>query len=93
VDDLLERVSRVIAEQFRVAPERIFATAALDEDLGATSVDRVEMIMALEDEFLIEISDDQALQLNNVRDVVACVQAGVKRRAGPCVSAAGNSSA
>jgi acyl carrier protein len=51
----------------------------LDNDLAATSLDRVEVVMALEDEFLIVISDDQALQLITVADVVACVQAGVKR--------------
>ena len=78
MDDLRERVGRILAKQLNVAPERITEAATLDTDLAATSLDRVEVVMALEDEFLIVISDDQALQLITVADVVACVQAGVK---------------
>ena len=74
MEDLRDRVSRVIAEQFHVANERIIEAATLDEDLGATSLDRVEVVMSLEDEF---ISDDQASRLNTVADVLACVVASV----------------
>ncbi|MGD9885359.1 MAG: acyl carrier protein [Reyranella sp.] len=74
-----ERVGRVLARQLRVPDERVVEAAALDEDLGATSVDLVEVVMALEDEFAIDISDDDASQLNTVSDVLACVAAGVRR--------------
>ena len=77
MEDLRDRVSRVIAEQFHVANERIVEAATLDEDLGATSLDRVEVVMSLEDEFKIDISDDQASRLNTVADVLACVVASV----------------
>ena len=77
MEDLRNRVSRVIAEQFHVADERIVEAATLDEDLGATSLDRVEVVMSLEDEFKIDISDDQASRLNTVADVLACVAASV----------------
>jgi acyl carrier protein len=77
MEDLRDRVSRVIAEQFHVANERIVEAATLDEDLGATSLDRVEVVMSLEDEFKIDISDDQALRLHTVADVLACVEASV----------------
>ena len=94
MEDLRDRVSRVIAEQFHVANERIIEAATLigaerylkaldieaatlDEDLGATSLDRVEVVMSLEDEFKIDISDDQASRLNTVADVLACVAASV----------------
>lgn len=79
MEELRDRVSRVIAEQFHVANERITEAATLDEDLGATSLDRVEVVMSLEDEFEIDISDDQASRLQTVADVVACVVAGVGR--------------
>ncbi len=79
--ELRNRVSRVIAEQFHVPDERITEAATLDEDLGATSIDRVEVVMSLEDEFKIVISDDEALRLHTVADVVACVAASVQRGA------------
>lgn len=77
MEDLRDRVSRVIADQFHVANERVIEAATLDEDLGATSLDRVEVVMSLEDEFKIDISDDQASRLNTVADVLACVEASV----------------
>jgi acyl carrier protein len=77
MEDLRDRVSRVIARQFHVANERITETATLEEDLGATSLDRVEVVMSLEDEFKIDISDDQASRLHTVADILACVTASV----------------
>ncbi|MGE4079988.1 MAG: phosphopantetheine-binding protein, partial [Reyranella sp.] len=56
MDSVRERAGQVIAKQFQVADERIVEAARLDEDLGATSLDRVEVVMSLEDEFAIEIS-------------------------------------
>ena len=81
MDNLRDRVSRVIAQQFRVANERITEAATLDEDLGATSLDRVEVVMSLEDEFKIDISDDQASRLHTVADILACVTASVGKGA------------
>jgi acyl carrier protein len=79
-NDVRERVSRVIADQFNVPDERITEMATLDEDLGATSLDHVEIVMALEDEFAIDISDGQAERLHTVADVLACVTANVGRQ-------------
>jgi acyl carrier protein len=94
MDTLRERVSRVIAEQFHLPSERITEAATLDEDLGATSIDRVEVVMALEDEFKIDISDDQALRMHTVADVLTCVAESIaqaKKRnegtAGPSATA------
>lgn len=61
-----------MAERFRVANQRITEIATLNDDLGATSLDQVEMVMSLEDEFKIDISDDQASRLHTVADVLAC---------------------
>jgi len=79
MDNLRDRVSRVIARQFHVANERITEAATLEEDLGATSLDRVEVVMSLEDEFKIDISDDQASRLHTVADVLACVMESVAK--------------
>ena len=79
MDDVRERVSRVIAAQFHVPSQRITEAATLDADLGATSLDRVEVVMSLEEEFAIDISDDQAARLHTVADVLACVTANVGR--------------
>jgi acyl carrier protein len=83
MDNMRERVSRVMAEQFRVPTERITEASSLDSDLGATSLDRVEVVMSLEDEFAIDISDDQAAELHTVGDVLACVSANVARMRPP----------
>jgi acyl carrier protein len=81
MDDVRERISRVIAAQFQVPAERITETATIDDDLAATSLDRVEVVMALEDEFAIDISDDQAAGLHTVGDVLACVSARMALKA------------
>jgi acyl carrier protein len=78
LDDMRDRVSRVMAEQFHVASDKITESATL-EDLGATSLDRVEVVMSLEDEFKIDISDDEAWRLETVGDVLACITANVSK--------------
>jgi len=83
MENLRERVSRLMANQFHVESDKITETASLDGDLGATSLDRVEVVMSLEDEFAIDISDDEAAELHTVGDVLACVAANVRRRAPP----------
>jgi len=83
MDDLRDRVSRVVADQFHVEGNRITETARLDEDLGATSLDRVEVVMSLEDEFAIVISDDESARLETVGDVLDCVTAIVRRQTSP----------
>jgi len=85
MENLRDRVNRVIAQQFHVANERITEAASLEEDLGATSLDCVEVVMSLEDEFKIDISDDQASRLHTVADILACVTASVGKG---CMSAA-----
>ena len=79
MEELRDRVSRVIAERFHVADDRVIEAATLDEDLGATSLDRVEVVMCLEDEFQIYITDHEASRLHTVADVLTCVMEGVQR--------------
>jgi len=65
-----ERVKQIVAEQLGVDEEQVTADAAFMDDLGADSLDTVELVMALEEEFDIEISDEDAEKIQKVQDAV-----------------------
>ena len=65
-----EKVRSALAKQFEIDPETITAETNLIDDLGADSLDVVELIMSLEDEFGIAISDEDAAQLYTVGRIV-----------------------
>jgi acyl carrier protein len=69
-----ERVQRIIVEQLGVKPEEVVPEADFVEDLGADSLDTVELVMAFEEEFGLEISDEDAERMKKVRDVIAYLQ-------------------
>ena len=63
---MFETIRNVLAKQFELDPETITRDTNLIDDIGADSLDIVELIMALEDEFGIKISDDDAIKLDTV---------------------------
>ena len=65
-----ERVKQIIAEQLGVDEEQVTDNAAFMDDLGADSLDTVELVMALEDEYDVEISDDDAEKIQNVKNAI-----------------------
>jgi acyl carrier protein len=65
-----KRVNEIIVEQLGVDPEKVKPEMRFIEDLGADSLDTVELIMALEEEYRIEISDEDAEQLRTVGDAI-----------------------
>jgi acyl carrier protein len=65
-----DRVKKVVAEQLQVDPEQIVDEASFVEDLGADSLDVVELVMALEEEFDLEIPDEDAEKIATVGDAV-----------------------
>ena len=65
-----DRVKSIIVEQLGVDAEEVKPEASFVEDLGADSLDTVELIMAFEEEFGIEIPDDEAEKIKTVRDAV-----------------------
>ena len=67
---IFENVRDALAKQFESAPETITMDTSIVDDLGADSLDVVELIMSLEDMFGISISDDDAAQLDTVRRIV-----------------------
>ncbi|MBE9141940.1 acyl carrier protein [Planktothrix mougeotii] len=70
-----ERVKRIIAEQLDVKEEEIIPSATFAEDLGADSLDTVELVMALEEEFETEIPDEDAEKIKTVQDAIDYIKA------------------
>lgn len=79
VTTIQPKVKEVIVEQLGVDPERVKLEASFIDDLGADSLDIVELVMAMEEEFGIEIPDDDAEKLKTVQDV--CTYLGAKGKA------------
>ncbi|MBR5642262.1 MAG: acyl carrier protein [Firmicutes bacterium] len=71
---IFERVREIIAEQLDADIEEITPDTSLTKDLEADSLDAVEIIMALEDEYDIEIPDETAEEFKTVSDIVKCVE-------------------
>jgi len=71
---LFDEVKEVIVEQLNVSPEEVKPESKFVEDLGADSLDVVEMIMALEEKFEIEIPDSEAEKIQTVQDVVNYIE-------------------
>ena len=69
-----DRIGKIIAEQLGVKPEQITPEAKFIEDLGADSLDTVELVMALEEEFGNEIPDESAEKLVSVGDVIRFIE-------------------
>ena len=73
-----QRVKDIIVEQLGVKPEQVTPDAKFIEDLGADSLDTVELVMALEEEFGIEVPDEQAEKLQSVGDVIKHIEESQK---------------
>ena len=69
-----ERVKKIIVEQIGVKEEDVKPEASFVEDLGADSLDTVELVMALEEEFDIEIPDEEAEKITTVQSAIDYVQ-------------------
>ncbi|GAM09992.1 acyl carrier protein [Geobacter sp. OR-1] len=65
-----KRVKEIVAEQLGVDEAQVTNEASFMDDLGADSLDTVELVMALEEEFDIEISDENAEKIQNVQDAI-----------------------
>ena len=77
-EEVLEKVKGIIVEQLGVAENTVTLEASFIDDLGADSLDIVELVMALEEEFDIEIPDADAEKVVTVEDVVEYIKENVK---------------
>lgn len=75
-----EKVKSIIAEQLGVKQEEVTDTAKFIDDLGADSLDTVELVMALEEEFGIEIPDEDAEKMTAVGDAIKYIEEKAKSK-------------
>ena len=73
-----ERVRKIVIEQLGVTEDQVTLEASFVDDLGADSLDTVELVMALEEEFDAEIPDDQAEAITTVKQAIAFIEASAK---------------
>jgi acyl carrier protein len=73
-----DKVREIIVEQLGVAPEEVVPEASFIDDLGADSLDIVELVMAIEEEFALEIPDDDAEKIQTIQDAISYVEERVK---------------
>jgi acyl carrier protein len=69
-----EKVKKIIVDQLGVSADQVTPDATFVDDLGADSLDLTELIMAMEEEFGIEIDDEDAQKMSKVKDVLAYIQ-------------------
>ena len=78
MDNIVERVKKIVAEQLGVNEADIKNESSFVDDLGVDSLDTVELVMALEEEFECEIPDDQAEKITTVQQAVDFILANKK---------------
>ena len=74
MSNVLERVKKVIVDQLSVDEAQVVEAASFTTDLGADSLDTVELVMAFEEEFGIEIPDEEAEKIQTVKDAVDYIE-------------------
>ncbi len=71
---IFERVQKIIAEKLSIETEKIKLESHLQDDFGADSLDAVEIIMAVEDDFDIEVADEVLMNIKTVNDIVKHIE-------------------
>jgi acyl carrier protein len=74
MSDISERVKKIVIEHLGVDEEKVTETASFIDDLGADSLDTVELVMAFEEEFNCEIPDDIAEKIVTVKDAISYIE-------------------
>ena len=73
MSDTPDRVKKIVVEHLGVEPEKVTEEASFIDDLGADSLDIVELVMAFEEEFGVEIPDDAAEKITTVKDAISYI--------------------
>jgi len=79
-EELLKKVKAIVADKLNISEDQITENASFTQDLGADSLDTVELVMALEDEFGLNIPDDEAEKLNTVGKAIDYILEHVKNK-------------
>ncbi|MBY0354759.1 MAG: acyl carrier protein [Rickettsiales bacterium] len=74
MSDIAERVKKIVVEHLGVEADKVTSEASFIDDLGADSLDTVELVMAFEEEFNCEIPDDAAEKIQTVKDAVSYLE-------------------
>ena len=74
MSDVAEKVKKIIVDQLGVSADEVKPEASFVEDLGADSLDLTELIMAMEEEFGVEISDEDAQTIQKVQDAISFIE-------------------
>jgi len=80
MEPVADRVKKIIVDQLGVEEETVTPEASFVDDLGADSLDTVELVMALEEEFGIEIPDEDAEKITRVKEAVEYIEAHSKKK-------------
>ena len=78
MSNIEERVKKIVCEQLGVKEEEVTTESSFVNDLGADSLDTVELVMALEEEFKTEIPDEEAENINTVNQAIEYINAHLK---------------
>ena len=78
MSEIAERVKKIVVEHLGVEAEKVTDAASFIDDLGADSLDTVELVMAFEEEFGIEIPDDAAEKIQTVGDAIGFIKSNAK---------------
>ena len=79
MSDIADRVKKIVVEHLGVEEDKVTETASFIDDLGADSLDTVELVMALEEEFGCEIPDEEAEKITSVQQAIDYVTAHLKK--------------
>ena len=74
MSDIADRVKKIVVEHLGVEEDKVVESASFIDDLGADSLDTVELVMAFEEEFSVEIPDDAAEKIQTVGDAVSFIK-------------------
>ncbi|MCY4657964.1 MAG: acyl carrier protein [Gammaproteobacteria bacterium] len=79
-ENIDQRIKNLVAKQLKIDIDTIKDESSFEDDLGADSLDRVELIMAIEDEFGIAIVDEDAEEITTVKDAISYVEGAIEDR-------------
>ena len=80
MSDIGERVKKIVVEHLGVEPDKVTEGASFIDDLGADSLDTVELVMAFEEEFGIEIPDEDAEKITRVKEAIEYIESHAKTK-------------